>query len=66
VNDALSGFGILRTICALTSPLLLEIHKVFLQNSVIVRTQILSQAVLAEQVVAHVTGSVQCRDIPPD
>jgi hypothetical protein len=54
VNDALLTFGILRTICALASPLFIEIHKVFLLKSVIARTQILSQAALGEQAIAHV------------
>ena len=40
-------------ICALPSPLFLEIHKVFLQKSVIARTQILSQSALAAWIAVY-------------
>ena len=45
--------GILRTISALISSLFLAIHKVFLQKSAIIRTQILSQSALADFIIVY-------------
>jgi len=39
--------GIFRKICALISSLFLEVHKVHLQKSAIIRTQIFSESALA-------------------
>ena len=47
------GIGALRILSALTSPLFLEVHKVHLRKSVIVKTQILSQFALAAWIHAH-------------
>ena len=47
-NTAQSSFGASRKNCALTSSLFLEIHKVFLRKTAIVRTQFFSGFALAE------------------
>jgi len=43
-NTAQYVCGIFQTICALISALFLEIHKVFLQKTAFIRTQIFSQS----------------------
>ncbi|MBR6711284.1 MAG: hypothetical protein IKI81_07110, partial [Selenomonadaceae bacterium] len=46
-NTAQYACGIFRKICALISSLFLEVHKVHLQKSAIIRTQIFSGSALA-------------------
>ena len=45
--------GIFRKICALISSLFLEIHKVFLRKSAIIKTQIFSESALADLIIVY-------------
>ena len=53
VNADQIAYGASRTICALISSLFLEIHKVFLRKSAIIRTQILSGFALADLIIVY-------------
>ena len=52
----------MRIISALISSLFLVIHKVFLQKSAIIRTQILSQSTLADLIIVYSTGEKKRMD----
>lgn len=56
VNAESIARGVWRKICALISSLFLEIHKVFILKSVVIRTKIFSQSVLDDLIIVYLRG----------